>query len=812
MAQGDGVDIVAEQHGVSGVFNGLRFFVLKKVPMRDHYLERIRNAGGSIVRLEKQAHLTIADSARKDCPPESTSYKFIDEALRTGVLPDHEGFRCCAGSGPARMIGDVAVQSKTTRTPFTKEDDRILLTYLKDVVRQGGRIGGNVPYQDIQEKYGRHPWQSWRSRYVDNLAKKHTIASFMAPDASDEQVVDGQATAGEHVNDTKRSAIFIERQAKMTTLLAARKPVDASGTAFTAEEIDELIGQLPDIPDISMAGWASAWEDWAQATENQHTAEDWKVLYTRHIKPVLQREGWSHALERVSLPPRKSITAQHRSIAAQGHKASPTTREPDVSNHNQHGQQSANEGRKRKLSAASEQTPRKRQAVPDASGKKPITSMSESRRSGSIQRASQTPRREKVDWAFDQALQRKHIEESAVTPQGTATTPSKHPLTAANLATQSQQQSLMPERSMIDLIGNSAVHEHDSAVPQSHTGSDQNHRKKRSQSGLFVSPDRDTRTNERRQDEQQPANEDQHHSSTAVDVDGQDEQSPDRDVQESPRLLDSHIPETYQETPGQAARSEASYDHELLSMNSDINEEISASAGGVDDDFEPDLTIPSPVKPLRLQQQEEQEERQESVREFEDSNSEENEASEARDEGYSGRQRICNTQAVLDAETQQVDFSLAMPSDHADSLALSVESDSDDQESSSDDASATHPSSLSDADQETLSYRHESQEINADVLEDFFEHFMAKGFPEEDIAAALHTTSARPDLAEFVLLLSREGKSIPDDMIGVWSAEDDEILTGSDSRKLSALEEKVGTEEFYIRLHFLEDYNDNSQE
>ncbi|KAJ5923262.1 hypothetical protein N7454_008507 [Penicillium verhagenii] len=71
------------------------------------------------------------------------------------------------------------------------------------------------------------------------------------------------------------------------------------------------------------------------------------------------------------------------------------------------------------------------------------------------------------------------------------------------------------------------------------------------------------------------------------------------------------------------------------------------------------------------------------------------------------------------------------------------------------------------------------------------------------ILEALQCTSMNPEYAEKVIAQYAAGKGIPYDMPGVWTAEDDKCLEGSNQRDIKALFDKHGEELCEARFEFL---------
>ena len=102
------------------------------------------------MKLEKLANIVIADHARSDSPAGSISWRFIEWSVREGVLEDKDDHR----AGPAEHTRPVGSNqpAKKTRTPFTAEDDRVLLEWVVKGERAGVSTKGNELYIQLERK------------------------------------------------------------------------------------------------------------------------------------------------------------------------------------------------------------------------------------------------------------------------------------------------------------------------------------------------------------------------------------------------------------------------------------------------------------------------------------------------------------------------------------------------------------------------------------------------------------------------------------------------------------------------------------
>jgi hypothetical protein len=105
------------------------------------------------VKLEKTADIIIADHARKDAPPGSISWTFIDQSVKKGRLENIEDHRAGPAEQAVRNVGSSAPARKG-RTPFTHEDDTILMEWCARAERKGISLKGNQLYIQLEAKVG----------------------------------------------------------------------------------------------------------------------------------------------------------------------------------------------------------------------------------------------------------------------------------------------------------------------------------------------------------------------------------------------------------------------------------------------------------------------------------------------------------------------------------------------------------------------------------------------------------------------------------------------------------------------------------
>ena len=172
MASAEGADIsssateVASAPGGSRLFDGTKLWFSRGVPQRDWLIQNAQLNGAEIVPLEKQAHILLVDHMRKNQPPGTTSYRFVELSIRKGALEDLDDHAVGAVTRVARPVGSVTTASKGGRTPFTDAEDQFLWNLIQPLREKGAPWKGNEVYKQIEQMNPRHTFQSWRDHYI----------------------------------------------------------------------------------------------------------------------------------------------------------------------------------------------------------------------------------------------------------------------------------------------------------------------------------------------------------------------------------------------------------------------------------------------------------------------------------------------------------------------------------------------------------------------------------------------------------------------------------------------------------------------
>lgn len=159
--------------------------------------------------------------------------------------------------------------------------------------------------------------------------------------------------------------------------------------------------------------------------------------------------------------------------------------------------------------------------------------------------------------------------------------------------------------------------------------------------------------------------------------------------------------------------------------------------------------------------------------------------------------RTLDTQALLAGQTQVADFSLPEPDGGWEVLMPS---------SPPTRIPASSQTAEGAAEEEPETDTEENETDITARLDEWIDSHVADGMEAEDVALALKCTSMEADLAEEILPYLAKHKSIPSDLRGVWTEEDDKDLDASDARNITRLEKKHGKEGFDARWEFLRIY------
>lgn len=90
----------------------------------------------------------IADHLRKDTPPGSISWRWIEESLKNGELAELKDHPADIKSIAPKKTGSPA-STRTFRTPFTAADDKTLMNWVVKSEQSGRSIKGNAIYEEL---------------------------------------------------------------------------------------------------------------------------------------------------------------------------------------------------------------------------------------------------------------------------------------------------------------------------------------------------------------------------------------------------------------------------------------------------------------------------------------------------------------------------------------------------------------------------------------------------------------------------------------------------------------------------------------
>lgn len=124
-----------------------------------------------MVPIENNADVLIADHAKpKLAPANSFSWRYLKQSMEKGQLEDLETHRI-SSSGKTGLPGGPSQPKKSTRTPFTLEDDTAISIWVAKAELSGLSVRGNEIYEQFADKVCLH------LRFSCNLAKRFIESS-----------------------------------------------------------------------------------------------------------------------------------------------------------------------------------------------------------------------------------------------------------------------------------------------------------------------------------------------------------------------------------------------------------------------------------------------------------------------------------------------------------------------------------------------------------------------------------------------------------------------------------------------------------
>lgn len=316
-----------------GLLSGLAFFLIQRLPQRSHYVNLVTSNGGTVVKLETQADHVIADHVRRDAPPGSLSYTFLDAAVTFSTLPSPTDHPAGPPPGVVREVGSVTLPAKGTRTAFTPEDDRVLWEWVENARIDGASIKGNELYKQLEQAAGRHPFQAWRDRYIKKLMDRPPPAGVrpVAARDSSEEVPEPTFRVEKKVRSvsfapetTAQTMEVIERVLTSPQAPVPRRQPKPKAAPFTQDDFDMLLANGEDIDRIDEAVANQAWAAWADANPG-HSAGAWRAYWERSVRPEFMAQREERKAERRRKRQREEMESEAVAVQALEAMKAPTT-------------------------------------------------------------------------------------------------------------------------------------------------------------------------------------------------------------------------------------------------------------------------------------------------------------------------------------------------------------------------------------------------------------------------------------------------------------------------------------------------------
>ncbi|WPG98395.1 Hypothetical protein R9X50_00118500 [Acrodontium crateriforme] len=812
---------------IGSLFEGLSFFLVQRVPSRSDFMAKVQANGGRIVKLENQADYIIADHMRKDAPPGSLSFNFIEASLNNGQLVDPSDYLAGPARGTQRAVGSV-VPGKSTRTAFTAQEDRELWEFVEKCKAAGEPIKGNEIYKKMAIQNPRHPFQAWRDRYIKRL---------LGGPEPDGVKINSSARQSAKLSNNDTDSASSHRQRKNSRRKSTPR------LEFTGADFDLIMSGAEAIANLDLDQYDDAWEAWA-AQNTDHTAADWRFFWESIVRPAYERQ-------------RREVENNEGDDSNNADDFERYDEEEEEEGEGEQGdaveaevEQQEQEDKEYDLDALKQVQPKRRAVV----------SSSLKRKRGSLGvDGSKKPR---LAAGKESSTEHEHSNsnQGEVVQDGvfqTADGARGDQLTEANLASQQAQHrgQLMrgadlplddeqqDQSGFVDYLQslqpvNGNANESNGVSRPDPT----NVQDKQDEFDAFVDeingdlPDLPMMSQEEIADVidgnlEWPSSPREAQQQANGEIESEDLPfDPQINHSAAPNASGEQMSDTAKMLSSQPFHSQG-FDvsqhgvqplhptpHEVDELTSQAGEDTPRAGKQSYDEDELDLTLAEPdggfassPTQIRAQQPSQQTNGTDAggVTSPSSLSSADNTVLHlARDSRRKpNRQtRALETQDILDAETQMPDFDMPSPQDPENESLQSAFFDQ------ADDVQANNPRKHQPKTAKTTQPLEESQALGEDDIESFMDTLKAQyNYDDGAIIDALRSTSMRPQLTELVLLYQKLGQMLPDNVRrrGVWTEREDAILESGDARGLRALDERFGGEETMARMKFLEEWRES---
>ncbi|RPB13530.1 hypothetical protein P167DRAFT_564405 [Morchella conica CCBAS932] len=250
-----------------GLFQGKRFWLSARVPMRKRFTEQIKVNGGNVVLSEKDADILIVDHLRDHTGDTAFSYKFIEKSIENKKLEDLDDHKVVP-MGKKKTSKASGLKGRNT---FTKEDDDILFKKLASV---DSGYQGNKIYQELHADHPHHTMHSWRGRWVDHYSKL---------EESRLRLKNLKMTRDQLEAEAESNQIDLTASDEEPEVIPAKNGLET----FTKE--DEAILQKMAFEILESSG-GTIYEKLGKRNP-QHTPEEWSAYFNKIMLPRIAHKG-----------------------------------------------------------------------------------------------------------------------------------------------------------------------------------------------------------------------------------------------------------------------------------------------------------------------------------------------------------------------------------------------------------------------------------------------------------------------------------------------------------------------------------------
>lgn len=179
----DGTEDDQHRDQSSGLlFSGQKLWFSHALPSRSWLIQNAKAYGATVVAMDKDADIRLVDHTKKGNASGTYSFQYVEKSIRNGKLENLQDYAIGMTTKASKQGSSLAAGIRSSKIPFTNDDDQLLWDWVKPFEEKGGAWKGNDIYKQIESINPRHTFQSWRDRYIKHTRFQNRQVSAPVPE------------------------------------------------------------------------------------------------------------------------------------------------------------------------------------------------------------------------------------------------------------------------------------------------------------------------------------------------------------------------------------------------------------------------------------------------------------------------------------------------------------------------------------------------------------------------------------------------------------------------------------------------------